>query len=109
MAVRWLLTMKRILRTSKSSTLCVPEIVAHSGSPRLQRLAELDRMRHRFVQLVHVEFALRAADHDAGHAIADQVGERAALAHEFIDADQDGDRLDRYVRHDGERRGKRNK
>src|SRR5258706_9784697 len=62
-----------------------------SGSPRLQGFAECDRMRHRFVQLVLVEFVFREADNDAGDTIANKVGERAAFGHEFINADQDGD------------------
>src|SRR5258706_9511463 len=67
----------------------------------LQGLAKLDRMRHRLVQLVGVEFTFREADDDTGNAIADEIGQCAAFAHELVDADKNGDRLDRDVGHDG--------
>jgi len=67
----------------------------------LESLAKFDRMRHRLMQLVFVEFAFREADDDAGNAIADEIGQCAAFAHELIDTDENGDRLDRYVRHNG--------
>src|SRR3982075_2165504 len=51
----------------------------------LDRLAGFDRMLHRLVQLVLTEFAFREADDDTGNAIADQIGQRAAFAHEFVD------------------------
>ena len=60
------------------------------SAPGLEGFAELDRMRHRFMQFVLVEFAFRAPDNDAGNTIAKKVGERAAFGHEFINADQDG-------------------
>src|SRR5712671_4499064 len=52
-------------------------------------------MRHGGVQLVGVKLAFPAADHDGGDAVADQVGQRAAFAHELVDAEQDRQRLDR--------------
>ncbi|GCC46640.1 hypothetical protein chiPu_0030770, partial [Chiloscyllium punctatum] len=64
-------------------------------------------MRHGLVQRVLVELAFGKADHDTGDAVADQVGQCAALAHELVDADQDGDRLNRNIGHDRQRRGER--
>src|ERR1700756_5081740 len=60
----------------------------------LERLAELDRIGHRRIEPVAVELALPAADHDGGDAVADEIGEGAALAHELVDADEEGERLD---------------
>ena len=59
------------------------------------------------MQRLDVELALPAADDDGGDAVADQVGQRAAFAHELVDAENDGDRLHRDVGHDRKRRGKR--
>ena len=59
------------------------------------------------MQLVGVELAFPAADHHGGDAVADEIGQRAAFAHELVDAEDDGDRLDRDIRHDGERGGER--
>src|ERR1700751_4084985 len=60
-----------------------------SGRAGLQGLTELERMRHGLVQRFLVELAFGEADDDAGDAVAHQVGQRAAFAHEFVDADQD--------------------
>src|SRR5262249_46741876 len=68
------------------SCQCLPR--SHSHRRRLQFLPHRDRMRHRGVQLVSVKLALPAADHDGGDAVADEVGERAAFAHELVDAEQ---------------------
>src|SRR6266566_2806406 len=57
-------------------------------------LADDQRVRHGLVQLVGVELTLPAADHHAGDAVADEVGERAAFAHEFVDAEQECKRRD---------------
>src|SRR5216683_5411177 len=73
----------------------------------LERFAERDRMRHRLVQLIAVELAFPPADHDGGDAVADQVGECPAFAHELVDADEDGEGLDGDVGNDGEGRGQR--
>src|SRR5580765_2897218 len=72
---------------------------------RLKCLAKLDRVRHRLVQFVLVEFAFREADDDASNAVADEIGQRAAFAHELVDTHQNSDRLDRDVGHDRKRRG----
>jgi hypothetical protein len=45
-------------------------------------------MRHRLVQRVLIQFAFGETDHDAGDSIANQICQRAALAHELVDADQ---------------------
>src|SRR5437588_3780100 len=73
----------------------------------LECFTQFDRIRHRLVQLVLVKFTFRAADDDAGDAVADQIGQRPAFAHELVDADKNGDRLDRYIRHDRKRRRQR--
>ena len=64
-------------------------------------------MRHGLMQLVDIELAFPAADHHGGDAVADEIGQRAAFAHELVDAEDDGDRLDRDIRHDSERGGER--
>src|ERR1700730_9918492 len=66
----------------------------------LHFLAERDGMDKRFVQLVAVEFTLPSADDDCRDAIADQIGQRSALTHKFVDADNDGKRRNRKVRDD---------
>jgi hypothetical protein len=63
-------------------------------------------MDERFVQLVAVEFTLPSADDDRRDAIADQIGQRPALAHKFVDADNDGKRRNRKVRDDRQGRSK---
>ncbi len=59
------------------------------------------------LQLVVIEFAFPPRHHHAGDAVAAQIGQRAALAHELVDAENDG-----HARHQpridhGERRGQR--
>src|SRR5262249_58262963 len=73
----------------------------------LELLAERDRMRHGRLELGDVELALPAAYDDGGDAVADEVRQRPALAHELVDADQDGKRLNRDVGHDRQRRRQR--
>src|SRR5262245_61452788 len=75
----------------------------------LELLPERDRMRHGRLDLGHVELALPAAYDDGGDAVADEVRQRPALAHELVDAEQDGERLDRDVGHDRQRRRQREK
>ena len=62
-------------------------------SPRLERFAEFDRVRHGFVQFVLVEFVFRTADNDAGDTIANEVGERTAFAPEPVNPNEDRERI----------------
>jgi hypothetical protein len=56
-------------------------------------------MRYRGLELVDVELAFTAADDDGNDAVADEVWSApGTLAHEFVDTEQDGERLDRDVR-----------
>src|SRR5262249_42711549 len=52
------------------------------------------RMRHGRLELGDVELALPAAYDDGGDAVADEVRQRPALAHELVDAEQDGEASD---------------
>src|SRR5947199_1566596 len=63
----------------------------------LELLAERDRMRHGGLEPNHVELTLPAADNHGGDAIAHEIGQRPALAHELVDAEQDRKRLDRDI------------
>ena len=75
-------------------------LVAAESSPRMRALGRgVDERRvaqHRLEALV-VALALPAGDHHRRDAVADAVGQRAALAHDPVDADHerdaDGDRL----------------
>ena len=49
---------------------------------------------------------LPSADDDRRDAIADQIGQRPALTHKFVDADNDGKRRNRKVRDDRQGRSK---
>src|SRR5258706_16328832 len=67
------------------------KLSAHAGScPRpserlaLERFAQVDRMSHRGIELIAMELAFPATDDDGGQAIADQIGQRTALAHELV-------------------------
>src|ERR1700731_3986131 len=63
---------------------------AFSSANRLsfQLLPQGHRMGHGLVQLVDVELALRAADHQGGDPVPDQIRQSATFAHELVDADQ---------------------
>src|SRR3989442_93853 len=81
-------------------------------APRTRRTAsscgdsvDLERALHHLLQPRQIELALPAADDQRRHAVADQIGQRAAFAHELVDTHQQRERLDRDVRHDGKRRG----
>src|SRR3954452_16210724 len=82
---------------------------ARGTSDRLvfELLAERDRMRHGLVQPLDIELVLPPADDDSSNAIADQIRQGTAFAHEFVDAKQNGERLDRDVGDDRERRRER--
>ena len=75
-------------------------IAAIGALPHFHLLAECDRVRHHLVQLLGSSSPSERLITTVGDAVADQVGERAALAHELVDAEQDRERLDRDVRHD---------
>src|SRR5690348_6761605 len=104
------------LFTSCASSSRDSGCAAHAASDSTNRAASVFKsvvsadQRHirarteRLVQLLRVELALPAADDDGGDAIADEVGERAALTHELVDTDEDGERLDGNVGDDGKRR-----
>src|SRR5258708_6019376 len=59
-------------------------------------------MGHNVAELGGVQFFFPAADDDGGNTIADYVGEGAAFAHEFVDADEKSERLNRDGRDGGE-------
>jgi len=60
-------------------------------------LADRDRMRHGGFELNHVELTFPAADNHGGNAVAHEIGQRPALAHELVDTEQDRKRLDRDI------------
>src|SRR5208337_3218036 len=78
-----------------------PRAPALDRGPR-QRLFEssvsrLRRFSHRLMKLVPVKFAFPSADDQRCNTIADEVGQRPALAHKLVDSNKDGERLDRNV------------
>src|SRR5882762_2466202 len=64
-------------------------------------------MGHDLAELGGVKFLFPTADDDSGNTIADYIGEGAAFAHEFVDADEKGQRLNRNGRDRGEDGGER--
>src|SRR3954463_10717335 len=85
-------------RVRPNATGCAAmNCAARTSSRRLvfELLAERDRMRHGLVQPIDIELVLPPADNDSSNTIADQVRQGAAFAHELVDAEQNGERLDR--------------
>src|SRR5258705_13194113 len=66
-------------------------------------------MSHSLVQPLFVEFTLPPANDYGGDTITYQVGECPALAHELIDADDDSERLNWYIRDNRQSGGKSDK
>lgn len=61
---------------------------------------------HHDLELVVVDLPAPVADHDAGDAVADHVGEGAGLGHEAVDAENECKTGDRHMADGGERGGK---
>jgi len=59
------------------------------------------------MQLSRVEFAFPSTDDYGRDAVAYKVGKGPTLAHEFIDAEQNGERLNWYIGYNRERRRER--
>ena len=58
---------------------------------RLRRRVRQRRLVEHLVQAFLVELALPARDHQRRDAVADAVGQRAALGHDSVDADHERD------------------
>lgn len=67
---------------------------------RLDLCRDIDMAGHGFIQLIDIEFPLPTADNDRRNAISDQISQGAALAHELVDTEQDGQRCNRDIRKD---------
>jgi hypothetical protein len=59
-----------------------------------ERRADLERMCHRRMQRLGIEFVFQAADHDGRNTVAYEVSQGSAFAHELVDADKDCECLD---------------
>ena len=52
------------------------------------------------MESIRIQLALLTVDNDGGNAVADEIRESLTLAHEFINPEQKGERLDGNVRND---------
>ena len=69
---------------------CVSGSIANPRRERGLHVGRIDLLVQIGVQLVVIEFAFPPRHHHAGDAVAAQIGQRAALAHELVDAENDG-------------------
>src|SRR5580704_13219588 len=89
-----------------------PNLSSFQASARRHRgldAARIDLAVQPRIELVAVELALPPGDDDAGDAIAGDVGERAAFAHELVDAEHDRHAGNQLRPYRGERGGERDK
>ena len=83
-------------RAHHSAAATLPSVAIGCGACVGDVGADRDRVGHHLVELGDVELTLPAADHHAGDAVADEVGQRAALGHELVDAEHQGHGGDRH-------------